>query len=644
MILEVYLIKKGLLKMKKKWKLPPTILLTILLIFNATGSVFAANPTDNDNIFQDYEFDILSKYKDKIVFKQEEEVNVNLNPYSQYRIGLYYHDTELAESDIPLVFIMKVSKKDWEINNLKSWLGAHERADMKGQWVYIWSLPGEHPYEPYGLHHFEAKEFSTIFEEILKVLEGSSDNASTVPSKNKVFEDVNGDHYAYEAILWAKENGIVSGYSNGTFRPNEKVTEAQFAKMLANFFELSSVDKTITKNPPNESWSDDVYNSLAAYGIPLNGYFDNAIRNKPVKRGVVAQALAYLSHSSANLNDSIQFLLDNEISTGQNLKDKNNLLKYFGYNNDLTRAQAVTFLYRMQKSGLNQVSNSVKSSLNSIKNSSLNDLAKQSIAKIHHDLLAKSTSTEATSATIKGGLMPKEGLILTYNPSVLNDGKEVFIVEKSGDFSAEKSGNTTYLKNITNPGDINYRSYYYYEDNENIIMGLDDTDWQFFILSYPMKQGEYIKDTYFDSEDYTMKYRKVFVETTTATINVKAGTFNNVVVLRSETGLKHYFAEGIGLIRSTDKNGKIVTELSSIKEDKGKGKDKITTTEAEQLVRNHLGFTNDPDILVEYDHDEQQHYIIQVFKFVGDPPIIYTQTYGWYRVDPFTGEIYKNSP
>lgn len=343
---------------------------------------------DNDKIFHDYEFEIPSKYKDKIVFKQEERFNL----YYQDSIGLYYHDTELAKKDIPLVFISKVSKKDWENNNLKSWMGPHERADMKGEWVYIWSLPGEHPYEPYGLDHFEAKEYSAIFEEILKVLEGPSDNASTAPAKNnesfkKVFEDVNSDHYAYEAILWAKEKGIVNGYSNGKFGPNDKVTEAQFAAMITNFFELQSVKGSIDKRTPNVLWSDEIYNSLAAYGVPLNGYFDNSIRNKPVKRGTVAQALVHLAHRNQNLNNSIKFLLDNNISAGQNPNDRNNLLKYFGYTNELTRAQAVTFLYKMQESDFNQVSD-ITESIFTNSNAPLNNLAEQSKAKVHEDLRA----------------------------------------------------------------------------------------------------------------------------------------------------------------------------------------------------------------------------------------------------------------
>ena len=57
-------------------------------------------------------------------------------------------------------------------------------------------------------------------------------------SKECPFKDVhstlaNGkDNPYYEAILWATENGITTGYNDGTFRPNDSVTRAQFVTFL----------------------------------------------------------------------------------------------------------------------------------------------------------------------------------------------------------------------------------------------------------------------------------------------------------------------------------------------------------------------------------------------------------------------------
>lgn len=49
------------------------------------------------------------------------------------------------------------------------------------------------------------------------------------------FPDVPADHYAHDAIQ-AAARGITSGYSDGTFRPNSPVTNAQFTVMTARAF------------------------------------------------------------------------------------------------------------------------------------------------------------------------------------------------------------------------------------------------------------------------------------------------------------------------------------------------------------------------------------------------------------------------
>lgn len=46
------------------------------------------------------------------------------------------------------------------------------------------------------------------------------------------FPDVSKDAYYYDAILWACDQGICNGYSDGTFRPNETVTRAHFVTFL----------------------------------------------------------------------------------------------------------------------------------------------------------------------------------------------------------------------------------------------------------------------------------------------------------------------------------------------------------------------------------------------------------------------------
>ncbi len=49
------------------------------------------------------------------------------------------------------------------------------------------------------------------------------------------FSDVDGKEYYGKAIAWAKVAGVVNGYGDGTFKPNNDVTREEFAQMLANY-------------------------------------------------------------------------------------------------------------------------------------------------------------------------------------------------------------------------------------------------------------------------------------------------------------------------------------------------------------------------------------------------------------------------
>ena len=47
-----------------------------------------------------------------------------------------------------------------------------------------------------------------------------------------VFPDVPNGHWAYEAIQRLSALGVISGYPDGTFRPNASVTRAELACMV----------------------------------------------------------------------------------------------------------------------------------------------------------------------------------------------------------------------------------------------------------------------------------------------------------------------------------------------------------------------------------------------------------------------------
>jgi len=86
------------------------------------------------------------------------------------------------------------------------------------------------------------------------------------------FSDVNSDDWYNNAISTLANAGIINGYPDGTYRPNNYITRAEFTKIAAGFFD--SVSYTV-KNPFVDVKSDEWYYSYVvnAFGAGLiTGY------------------------------------------------------------------------------------------------------------------------------------------------------------------------------------------------------------------------------------------------------------------------------------------------------------------------------------------------------------------------------------
>ncbi len=64
-----------------------------------------------------------------------------------------------------------------------------------------------------------------------------------VEAANK-FQDVNSKKYYASAIVWASSEGLVSGYSNGNFGPEDSITREQLAKVLFLYAKYKGYDVT----------------------------------------------------------------------------------------------------------------------------------------------------------------------------------------------------------------------------------------------------------------------------------------------------------------------------------------------------------------------------------------------------------------
>ncbi|MBM7649056.1 dienelactone hydrolase [Bacillus ectoiniformans] len=103
-----------------------------------------------------------------------------------------------------------------------------------------------------------------------------------------VFTDVPSDSEFLPYIRFLKQKGILSGYENGTFKPNETLTRAQMAKILSIAFELNGKPKQPFKDVKSEFWAADYIDALAANGITTGKTDGTFSPNQTVTRGQTA--------------------------------------------------------------------------------------------------------------------------------------------------------------------------------------------------------------------------------------------------------------------------------------------------------------------------------------------------------------------
>ncbi|WP_298034660.1 5'-methylthioadenosine/adenosylhomocysteine nucleosidase [uncultured Dysosmobacter sp.] len=80
------------------------------------------------------------------------------------------------------------------------------------------------------------------------------------------FSDVNEDQYYADAVAWGSANGIVQGYTDGTFAPNRPITREQLAAILYRYAKLKGYDVSVGEDTNILSFSD--FQQIGEYAIP----------------------------------------------------------------------------------------------------------------------------------------------------------------------------------------------------------------------------------------------------------------------------------------------------------------------------------------------------------------------------------------
>ena len=155
------------------------------------------------------------------------------------------------------------------------------------------------PVRPQG--NITRAEVATIFFRML-----TDESRTEFWSQTNDYSDVKQGQWFNPAISTLSNAGIISGYPDGTFKPNGFITRAEFATIAVRFFEVQYDGKDLFPDISTH-WAKDYINQAGSAGL-VNGYPDGTFGpNKNITR---AEAVTLVNRTLDRHPDQEHFLSD----------------------------------------------------------------------------------------------------------------------------------------------------------------------------------------------------------------------------------------------------------------------------------------------------------------------------------------------
>lgn len=176
------------------------------------------------------------------------------------------------------------------------------------------------------------------------------------------FSDVTAGAWYYENVMGAAENGYISGMGDGTFNPTGATTRAQFASMIANAmgYEANPDAKSAFPDVADDFWGKAAINFCVENGI-LSGYDDGTFQpNKAITR----QEAASILRNAFELTETTSELFPDDSAIAGWAKESVYLVKASGLmkgdagtgnfrpTSTITRAEAASILMNAKYAGV----------------------------------------------------------------------------------------------------------------------------------------------------------------------------------------------------------------------------------------------------------------------------------------------------
>lgn len=187
-----------------------------------------------------------------------------------------------------------------------------------------------------------------------------TEETATIPETSG-FSDVPRDFWAYPFIAVLSERGIISGFEDGTFRPDQPVTRAEFASMVSEAFDQGPEQRSQTEfeDVASDFWAESAIQESYRIGF-LEGYPGDVFRPTqqiPRVQVLVALATGLGLELPSNASDILQIYQDAEeipdyaidktaAATESGLVVNHPNTEVLNPNENATRAEVAAFLYQ----------------------------------------------------------------------------------------------------------------------------------------------------------------------------------------------------------------------------------------------------------------------------------------------------------
>lgn len=193
-------------------------------------------------------------------------------------------------------------------------------------------------------------------------MSGGAPTAPTAPTQPPAptFKDVPSSHWAYPYVTKLAANGTISGYDDGTFKPNNNVTREEFVKMIIGAAGLlSSSAQCEFADVANDAWFYSYVASGFEKGI-ISGVTDTefGIGRNITRQDVAVIAARILTYLEAEIPELTEVTLTDIDTVSDYAQESVKLLNGIGIiggfddgsfmpHNALTRAEAAAIISRL---------------------------------------------------------------------------------------------------------------------------------------------------------------------------------------------------------------------------------------------------------------------------------------------------------